>query len=106
MGNATGLVPPAIGPLPKPEPATWRAVWQPIDTAPVPPEAELKHGIWRCLLQNKHGAVVAGFAAYAFVQGFRDRKRVQWYAGNEYGYRMKTFPRPTHWMPLPPPFKE
>lgn len=78
-------------------------VWRPIATAPVPPREELRWGRWRCLLTDRKGTVVAGFAAYARIQGKADRWRLQWYAGNGIDTAMfgnKVFV-PTHWMPLP-----
>jgi len=72
--------------------------WMPIAEAPVPSREVLKFARWHCLLQNKRGSVVLGWAAYARKPGSRViAYRVQWYDGAG-----KVF-EPIYWMPAPLP---
>lgn len=91
--------------------------WQPIADAPVPSRAQLMHGRWSCLLQDKRGTVVGGYAAYIRGRGKGgvdrlDRQRkspswdLQWYAGSNPIHGMNRVFKAVYWMPLPAPRKD
>lgn len=70
-------------------------VWQPIETAPVPPWTETLPSYYRfsCLLTER-GSVFEGFAEYTFK-----RRQLVWKNASLYGRSCN----PTHWTPLPAP---
>lgn len=100
-------------PFSDPEGLTW-VWWKPVAEAPVPPREVLMHNHWRCLLQDKKGFVVAGYAAYIKSRAKEStperlhRKRppayvLQWYAGSNAENHLNRVFKPVYWMPLPQP---
>lgn len=87
--------------------------WQDIATAPVPAREILKFDRWPCLLQNKQGNVVSGYAAYITERNNQNKTRshkkkpetfrVQWYAGENPTASLNRVFAPIYWMHKPEP---